>query len=506
MESVFPKIQSAEPLPAPPPAAPPVEQHPPRPKPRLQRIFLSLSPASWVCFDFLVIGLATCVAQVLLTTSMTGYGWLADPWLASVCFCGSLTTAGLVFGLYDSNTLLVRRAIVLRTGLTLAFGVILALASVSLFFYAQSSRWMGLWVSLAYLGISLPVRLFAHNVLTSSRVRVLLIGANESTRKLVDVLNRKRSRHYEVIGHLKALAGPQRLVAATHSIRPRFRSDRELQFEDACPCVGGIHNVAEVLATDRVDEVIVAADQAVDPGVGRAVATCLEHRCRVTDQATFVEKLLGEVPAEYINAEWFLRADVQNHGGYDVVKRVVDILVASFGLLLTGPIMPLIALVIRLESRGAAIYRQTRVGQHGRHFTIYKFRTMCSDAEKNGAQWAAQNDNRVTRLGRFLRKSRLDELPQLFNIIRGEMSLVGPRPERPEFVQNLEQLLPHYRLRHLAKPGLSGWAQIHYGYGSSIEDTHRKLCYDLYYLKHRSLDLDVAIIIRTLGIFFHGAR
>jgi lipopolysaccharide/colanic/teichoic acid biosynthesis glycosyltransferase len=184
----------------------------------------------------------------------------------------------------------------------------------------------------------------------------------------------------------------------------------------------------------------------------------------------------------------------------------MDLIAAAIGLLLTLPIWPLIALLIRLESRGPTIYRQDRVGLHGRIFNICKFRTMRVDAERHGARWARENDDRVTRVGRFLRRSRLDELPQLWNILRGDMSLVGPRPERPEFVAKLAELIPHYRQRHLIKPGLTGWAQIRFHYGSSVADAQRKLCYDLYYLKHRSIDLDTAIIIRTIGAFLLGAR
>jgi exopolysaccharide biosynthesis polyprenyl glycosylphosphotransferase len=279
-----------------------------------------------------------------------------------------------------------------------------------------------------------------------------------------------------------------------------------LRFEDTCPCLGNLNQVIDVLAAHDIEEIVVASELASDAAVGRTVAHCLEGACRVTDQATFVEKLLGEVPAESIAAEWFLRADVQSRSNYEAVSRLLDFVVAGLGLVLTLPLWPLITLLIRLDSAGPVFFRQVRVGQRGRLFQICKFRTMRLDAEKDGARWAAENDARVTRIGRYLRKSRLDELPQLFNILRGDMSLVGPRPERPEFVRRLEHLLPHYRLRHLIKPGLTGWAQINYGYGSSIADAHRKLCFDLYYLKHRSLELDLAILIRTAGTFVLAAR
>jgi lipopolysaccharide/colanic/teichoic acid biosynthesis glycosyltransferase len=168
--------------------------------------------------------------------------------------------------------------------------------------------------------------------------------------------------------------------------------------------------------------------------------------------------------------------------------------------------MLLIAIVVRLENRGPVFYSQTRVGQGGQTFTLHKFRTMWGNAEANGMAWASQNDPRVTFVGRYLRKLRFDELPQLWNILKGDMSLVGPRPERPEFVGPLAALIPFYDERHLIKPGLTGWAQINYPYGSSIADARRKLQLDLYYIKHTSLELDLIILLRTLGTFFLGSR
>ncbi len=189
-----------------------------------------------------------------------------------------------------------------------------------------------------------------------------------------------------------------------------------------------------------------------------------------------------------------------------VAKRLLDLAVASTALILTLPLWPLLALLIRLDSRGPALFRQTRVRRHGELFTIYKFRTMCLDAEKDGAQWAAVDDPRVTRLGRLLRLTRLDELPQLWNVVKGDMSLVGPRPERPEFVEHLSRSIPFYDQRHLLPPGLTGWAQILYRYGASEEDARHKLAYDLYYIRNMSLSLDLEILLRTVPLLMRGSR
>ena len=189
-------------------------------------------------------------------------------------------------------------------------------------------------------------------------------------------------------------------------------------------------------------------------------------------------------------------------------KRAIDIGIAGFLLVATAPLTFILCSIIRMESAGPAIYRQKRVGLHGKDFTLYKLRSMALDAEKNGAVWAMQNDPRVTRVGRIIRKLRLDELPQLVNVLRGDMSLIGPRPERPEFVDKLEQIIPYFYLRQTVKPGMTGWAQVSYPYGASEEDARIKLEYDLYYIKNMSLFFDLKIMLKTVGVvlFPSGAR
>jgi exopolysaccharide biosynthesis polyprenyl glycosylphosphotransferase len=190
------------------------------------------------------------------------------------------------------------------------------------------------------------------------------------------------------------------------------------------------------------------------------------------------------------------------------VQRFFDLIVSSLLLVITSPVMLLTAIAVRLESPGPALYRQERVGLYGASFQVVKFRSMCQDAEKDGAVWAAENDSRITRCGAFIRKVRIDELPQLWNVLKGEMSLVGPRPERPMFVEELVKLIPFYGMRHDVKPGVTGWAQVNYPYGSSVEDALHKLEYDLYYVKHMSLALDAVVIFRTVKtvLLQSGAR
>jgi exopolysaccharide biosynthesis polyprenyl glycosylphosphotransferase len=234
---------------------------------------------------------------------------------------------------------------------------------------------------------------------------------------------------------------------------------------------------------------------------------CLDEGIRVSSYPDFVERNFSLVPIESINADWlFSSCPEVAHPYYNGLKRLVDVIVSTVGMVVSFPILVLAVIAIKLESKGAAFYSQDRIGRFNRTFRIYKLRTMVNDAEREGAKWASEGDSRITRIGKFLRKTRIDEIPQFWNVIRGDMSLVGPRPERPEFVEMLADQIPFYLQRHMVKPGLTGWAQINYPYGASVEDAANKLKYDLYYVKHSSPMLDFQIALRTLGTIMSGSR
>jgi lipopolysaccharide/colanic/teichoic acid biosynthesis glycosyltransferase len=213
--------------------------------------------------------------------------------------------------------------------------------------------------------------------------------------------------------------------------------------------------------------------------------------------------MTGRLPIHHHESDWIIRSfvdEVRVSGFYEFAKRVLDIIGGLFGVIVLVLLFPLISLAIMLDSGFPILYTQTRLGKGGRRFSIYKFRTMRQDAEQEGeARLAEKDDPRVTRVGNFLRKSRLDEFPQFLNVLRGEMSLVGPRAERPELVSSFQRQVPFYRARLLVKPGVSGWAQINYGYYASVKEMAVKLEYDLYYIKHRTLAMDFQIILRTIG-------
>jgi sugar transferase (PEP-CTERM system associated) len=227
---------------------------------------------------------------------------------------------------------------------------------------------------------------------------------------------------------------------------------------------------------------------------------------RIEDGTEVYEAITGKVPIECVRLGWLLFSPGCHASRlFLFYKRLASVMVSSLGLLLVLPLIPFIVLAIKLTSPGPLLYGQKRVGRDGRVFTCFKFRTMRADAEKEcGPTWATDNDPRITRVGKFLRLSRMDEIPQLLNVLKGDMSLVGPRPERPEFVEKLAREIPFYQLRHTLRPGITGWAQVRYKYGSSIEDAREKLCYDLFYIKNMSLGLDLLIVFSTIKIILLG--
>jgi sugar transferase (PEP-CTERM system associated) len=261
----------------------------------------------------------------------------------------------------------------------------------------------------------------------------------------------------------------------------------------------------------RINEIIVAVRE--QRGGGVPMDDLLECRIGgvpIMDLAYFYERTKAEVPVDSLKASWLVYGDGFVQGrAREVTKRVFDIVSSAALLVIGAPVMLLTALAIRIDSPGPILYRQERVGLGGQSFMCIKFRSMRTDAEKDGvARWATKNDSRITRVGAFIRKTRIDELPQLFSVLRGEMSMVGPRPERPSFVAQLREQIPFYDLRHTVKPGLTGWAQVRYAYGASLEDARKKHQFDLYYVKNNSLLLDLQVLIETVSVvlFREGAH
>jgi exopolysaccharide biosynthesis polyprenyl glycosylphosphotransferase len=260
------------------------------------------------------------------------------------------------------------------------------------------------------------------------------------------------------------------------------------------------HLILDRLWRDDADILAVTRNVIDNPILREFAYQLLRTGVNVIEFSHLYEQLTGKIPVSVINEGWFLNSFQEfDKRGFEIAKRLCDVTTAfllGIGIL---PIFLLVALAVKLDSLGPVLFRQQRMGKDGRVFEIIKIRTMVQDAERHGPQWAVKGDNRVTRLGGLLRKIRFDELPQLWNVLKGEMSLLGPRPERPEFVKELAQTIPFFEARHLVKPGLTGWAQINFRYGASVEEAKEKLQYDLFYIKNRSISLDLSILLKTVG-------
>jgi exopolysaccharide biosynthesis polyprenyl glycosylphosphotransferase len=325
--------------------------------------------------------------------------------------------------------------------------------------------------------------------------RALVVGAGLAGRTLVEALktvpddaNPYRGTGYQIMGFVDDSARLNGLHV------------------QGVPVLGA-HNVLVPMAQALdVDEIILAITHRHDivDGLFDELLRCRELGLRVTTMSTIYERLLGRVPVQHIgrNLSDALPMDEDaGHRLYLVAKRIVDFSASWAGMVLLALVIPFVAIANRTSSPGPLFYRQWRVGAGGRPFQCIKFRSMVPDAEKHtGAVWAKSGDDRITPAGRFMRKTRIDELPQFINVLRGEMSLIGPRPERPEFVENLAKSIPFYRARHAVRPGITGWAQVQYRYGNTVDDSRIKLEYDLYYVKNASTLLDLRIVLRTISV------
>ncbi|MBT7163943.1 MAG: sugar transferase [Victivallales bacterium] len=375
---------------------------------------------------------------------------------------------------------------------TALLGVVIAYvlfsAAASLLYFRQYGRYIAAGVmGISFAAMILP-RLAVRALLPFSPLRIGLYGCVPACHEI------------DVLGH-------HPFLDVVGWFRPRHAQVGRSQMADL-PLLGDIDDL-DAQGKDRfgLDAVVFCMGDQLTHEDGVALMKLPASGIEVFTLGAFLERFHRKVSVEGCSANWFASgtAFMPNTSVF-CVKRAMDIVLSLIGLALTLPLWPFIALAIKMSSPGPVFFRQERVGYLGQIFEIVKFRTMRTDAEKDGAQFAVENDPRATRVGNFLRKSRLDELPQLFNILRGSMSLVGPRPERPEFVATLGEEIPMYDLRHTVPPGLTGWAQIRYRYGANKEDAQRKLEYDLYYLRHFSLALELEIIVKTLPMMMRGSR
>jgi sugar transferase (PEP-CTERM system associated) len=395
-----------------------------------------------------------------------------------------------LFDLYDFIVMHDRRELVLR--LLQALGC--AWAALALLFYAIPQVMIGRGVSLIALPIALLVmvgwRLGIHWVLGHPELgeRILIVGSGSFAIEIARETLTRPDAGFRVVGFVDndpALVGKS-------LINPKV--------------IGLTSELAALVKRESIDRLVVAmGDRRGQFPTQELLHLSLSGDVSIEESASFYERLTGRVLLDMIRPSWLIFSTrgrrVRTH---EVIRISIHRLVALIGAVLSLPIVILTAILIKIDSRGPVLYKQERVGKNGRRFTLMKFRSMRVDAEKNGPVWASNGDDRMTRVGRFIRKVRVDEIPQFWNILRGDMNFVGPRPERPHFVSQLAAEINYYEQRHLVAPGLTGWAQIKYPYGASIEDAKQKLQYDLYYIKNQNLMLDATIMFETIKTILFG--
>lgn len=373
--------------------------------------------------------------------------------------------------------------------------VLISISSAFIYFIFFDSRFgRGVWIIQLVLAFLLlfPIRVvvivYVRRVMPKKKF--LIIGLNENTSYATELIG--NNLYAELFGILKFTDENSKSIS-----KDKIR--------------GTVNDINSVIEMNSIQAIVLTDKHKITKKLENTILKWKMRGVQVYDIPGLAEMLSMKVPIDHINDFWIifntfsgLNSNIYNTS----LKRVIDVGLSIFGLILTLPIIILTMIIIKLESRGPVFYRQIRVGYNEEHFEILKFRSMRVNAEKDGAVWAKKNDDRITFFGRFIRKVRIDEIPQLINILRGEMSIVGPRPERPEFVGMLSEKIPYYSLRHMVKPGLTGWAQINYPYGASIEDAQEKLKYDLYYIRHLTMKLDLFIILKTARtvLLRQGAR
>jgi len=450
----------------------------------ISRAYLGLMIGEWFIF-FLAMYLGSDVR--FLTVS----SWYSDTDIieASVIFSLALTLSCVGLGLYRRSLDWEDYNLVLRVCISFLIAAVISISIYYLFpryFIARSVFVYAL--VFAFLGMMISRYLFYHYVsLDKIRRRVLVLGAGEKAKRLNSVNNQYIHKGFVIVGFVN--------VSKDNSV-----VDKELLIDTE-------QTLAQIVVEYQIDEIVIAMDDRRKAMPLKDLLDCKALGIQMMDLLSFYEREQGLIYLNDLTLGWVLFSDGFDFSGLkSIIKRAVDI-VASLGLLAVAwPFMLLTALAIMLESgvKAPIFYRQIRVGEQNKHFGVMKFRSMRTDAEKNGAQWAQKNDDRITRVGQFIRKCRIDELPQIFNVLKGDMSFVGPRPERPEFVAGFEERIPFYAERHRIKPGITGWAQLCYPYGANEQDTINKLEYDLYYVKNSSLFLDISIIVGTVEVILWG--
>jgi sugar transferase (PEP-CTERM system associated) len=414
--------------------------------------------------------LAAAVGKIFIITA-----------LAQLCFYYS--------DLYDFALVRTRRELISRV--LMAGGLISVLLALLSYFIPWLVLGHGIFISsLAFFLVAIIAWRLLFLQFAWARPlqeRLLIVGTGVSARTVAQEVLSHQDFAYHIVGFID----DDPAMLGRHIVNPAV--------------IGTTGDIVRLVRDQQIDRIIVGlTDRRGRLPIDELLSAKLSG-VRVEEPETVYERITGKILLDELKPSWLIFSDgFRARRLTRVAKRGIDVLLASVGLLLGWPLMILTAIAVRLDSDGPVLYAQRRVGEHGTVFTLYKFRSMYNDAEQGVPVWARDGDERVTRVGKVIRFTRLDELPQLWNVLRGDMSFVGPRPERPFFVEQLAESVPYYRQRHTVKPGITGWAQVKYQYGSSIEDAREKLQYDLYYIKHLSILFDLTIVFDTVKVIVLG--
>ena len=459
------------------------------------RLFKHYIPHAVILLGLLDLGLLMLAGELAWQVRADQIGMDAGPfaerWLSLTGSALVIWLAMISVGVYGPNALRSLR----YAGARLLVAISLSILVLALVEFVLESQTF--WRSTLFYTMCLTVvfmvadRLFLTSFLGSSafKRRVLVLGSGDRAQRLRK-LGEKPESGFAIVAFLAM-------------------SDGERVVEEAIPR-DAIHDLGRFVENLGVSEVVLALQERRNALPLKDLLRMKTKGVHVNEFSSFMERETGRVDLDTVNPSWLIFSDGFSSGRMfsSAAKRAFDIVASLLLLVLTLPIIAIFALAVKLDSKGPAFFRQERVGLYGQTFKLVKLRSMRTDAEKDGAKWAEENDPRITRIGRFIRKVRIDELPQTWSVLKGEMSFVGPRPEVPQFVNDLDDKLPYYAERHMVKPGITGWAQINYPYGASIEDSRKKLEFDLYYAKNYTPFLDLVVLLQTVRVILwpEGAR
>ncbi|MCG8505606.1 MAG: TIGR03013 family PEP-CTERM/XrtA system glycosyltransferase [Sphingomonadales bacterium] len=453
------------------------------------RIFKHYVPTSILVLGlveaFLLFFAIELAAQLRFAEANLQIGALSSRLLEHVVYVMVVMLSISALGLYQTEICRDLRVTSIR--LIFGLGVSLVVMSVVFFLIPDVALWRSIFaiaVVISFVIIMIARFVFIRVVdINRFKRRVAVLGAGKRALRLKDLEESSPSRGFKIVQFMAQPGEAQQISDAS--------------------CFTDIGTLRDYVRENRIEEVVLAMEERRGQLPVNELLTCRMSGTRITDISSFIEREQGYVDLDMVNPSWLIFSDgfISLNRAALVSKRIFDVVVSLLILIFAIPIWVPTAIAIKLTSRGPVLYRQERVGQGGDVFKALKFRSMRVDAEKDGIpKWAGENDPRITPFGRVIRAARIDEIPQVYNVLRGDMSFVGPRPERPYFVDQLSTEIPYYAERHHVKPGITGWAQLNYSYGASIEDARRKLEFDLYYIKNYSLFLDVLILIQTARV------